>query len=297
VLVAPLAAGARVEGFLAVGERSSGVPFSAEEKEFARTLGVQTWAALENARLLRIREAKQRQDRELQVAREIQHGLFPKHPPEAVGFEVAAESRPCYEVGGDAYDWLELGDGRVALMVADVSGKGTPASLLMASVHASVRALAGAASPAVVIERLNRFLFASTQPGRFVTLFYAELDTGTRRLAYVNAGHVPAYRLARDGSASRLSEGGPALGLLDAATYEVGEVSLPPGDVLAIVSDGVTEAASPDDCEFGDDRVWGALRPQGSASTLLAGLLAAVDEWTGPAGCRDDLTALVLRAQ
>jgi len=297
VLAVPLASGARVEGVLAIGERSSGVPFSAEDRDFARTLGRQALAALENARLYRLREEKQRQDRELQVAREIQHGLFPPCPPEITGFEVAAESRPCYEVGGDAYDWVPLGGERLAFVVADVSGKGTPASLLMASVHASVRALAGTAAPALLVERLNRFLFASTQPSRFVTLFYAELDAASRRLAYVNAGHVPPYRVTRDGTASRLTDGGPALGLLDEATYEVGEVSLQPGDVVAMVTDGVTEASSPDEHEFGDDRVWEVLRSGGSASAVLAGLLSAVNSWAGPAGCRDDLTALVLEAR
>jgi len=134
----------------------------------------------------------------------------------------------------------------------------------MASVHASVRALAGTAPPALVIERLNRFLFASTQPGRFVTLFYAELDAASRRLAYVNAGHVPPYRVTRNGEVSRLVDGGPALGLLDEATYEVGEVSLQPGDVVAMVTDGVTEAGSPDESEFGDDRAAEVLRSGGA---------------------------------
>ena len=120
---------------------------------------------------------------------------------------MAAESRPCYEVGGDSYDWIPLEGGRLALVVADVSGKGTPASLLMASVHASLHALAGTAAPDRVIERLNRFLFANTQASRFVTLFYAELDPASRRLTYVNAGHVPPYRVARDGTASRLDGG------------------------------------------------------------------------------------------
>ena len=297
VLAVPLTGGTHLEGVLAIGERSSGVPYSAEDRDFARTLGLQTLAALENARLLRLREEKLRRDRELQLAREIQLGLFPPRPPEVAGFEVAAESRPCYEVGGDAYDWVDLGGGRLALVVADVSGKGTPASLLMASVHASVRALAGTASPVVVVERLNRFLFASTSPSRFVTLFYAELDTASRRLAYVNAGHVPPYRVAGDGTASRLVDGGPALGLIDDASYEVGELRLEPGDVVAVVTDGLTEALSPDEREFGDEGVWEVLRSGIGASALLARLLTAVSSWTGSAGCSDDLTALVLKAR
>ncbi|HSB62193.1 MAG TPA: SpoIIE family protein phosphatase [Vicinamibacteria bacterium] len=298
-LVVPLAAGARVEGILAIGERASRMPFSEEDRDFAQTLARQAMAALDNARLHRLRVQKQRQDRELQIAREIQRSLFPPLYPDVPGFEVAAESRSCFEVGGDSYDWIQLGGDRLALVVADVSGKGTPASILMASVHASVRALAGTAAPARLVERLNRFLFASTQANKYVTLFYAELDPASRRLAYVNAGHVPPYRLAPDGTVSRLLEGGPALGLLDGASYEAGEVSLQPGDAVAMVTDGVTEANSPDEREFGDERVCETLRALSgrTASAILEGLVAAVNEWAGAAGCSDDLTALVLRAR
>ena len=264
-LAVPLSAGARVEGVLAIGERASGMPFSEEDREMAQALARHALAALENARLQRVREEKLRQDRELQIAREIQQSLLPRRPPEVPGFDVAAESRSCYQVGGDSYDWIPLGKGRLALVVADVSGKGTPASLLMASVHASVQALAGTAAPDQVVARLNRFLFANTQASRFVTLFYAELDPAARRLTYVNAGHVPPFRVARDGTVSRLAEGGPALGLLAEGSYEVGEVTLGPGDLVAMVTDGVTEAWSPDDQEFGDDRVGEACSLSGRA--------------------------------
>ena len=297
-LAVPLSAGERVEGVLAMGERASGGPFTEEDRDFAQTLARQALAALENARLHRLRVEKQRQDRDLQIAREIQQSLFPPRYPEIPGFEVAAESRSCFQVGGDYYDWVPLEGGRLALVVADVSGKGTPASILMASVHASVQALAGTASPDRVVDRLNRFLFASTQANKFVTLFYGELDPAGRRLAYVNAGHVPPYRVGSDGSVSRLLLGGPAVGLLEDVSYEVGQVVLRPGDAVAMVTDGVTEALSPDDREFGDDRVCEVLRglPGSSASAVLAGLVQAVNDWAGPAGCTDDLTALVLRA-
>jgi sigma-B regulation protein RsbU (phosphoserine phosphatase) len=299
VLAVPLDAGSGLEGLLAIGARASGTPFSREDREFAAALARQAATALENARLNRLRAEKQRQDEELQVAREIQRSLLPRRAPELHGFDLAAESRSCYAVGGDSYDWILMGDGRLALVIADVAGKGTPASLLMASTHAYVRALAGTGAPAAVVERLNRFLFASTQTSRFVTLFYAELDAASRRLAYVNAGHVPPYRLAPDGGVSRLVEGGPALGLLERASYEAGELRLEPGDTVAMVTDGVTEANSEGEVEFGDERVCAALRALrgAGASAVLGGLLAAATAWTGPAGFADDLTALVLRAR
>jgi sigma-B regulation protein RsbU (phosphoserine phosphatase) len=296
-LAVPLAGGAGAEGVLAIGERASGTPFSEEDREFALTLARQALAALENARLHRLRAEKQRQDRELQMARDIQRSLLPPRPPEVPGFEVAAESRSCYEVGGDWYDWIDLEGGRLALVIADVSGKGTPASLLMASVSASLRALAGTAASAQVIERLNRTFFASTQPGHYVTLFYGELDVASRRFVYVNAGHIPPFRVDGKGTVSRLPGGGLAVGLLGHASYEAGEIVLQPGDVVAMVTDGVTEASSPEDCEFGDDRTGAALgagAPGGSAAAILEGLLAAVAEWTGGANSSDDRTALVL---
>ena len=299
VLAAPLIAGERVEGVLAIGERASGTPFSAEDLDFAEALARHAAHALESARLHRVRVEKQRQDHELRIAQDIQRSLLPARVPEIHGFEVAADSRPCHEVGGDSYDWIDLGGGRLALVVADASGKGTPASLLMASVHAFVHARAGTDAPAKVMERLNRFLLARTRANQYVTLFYAELDAQERRLAYVNAGHVPPYHVARDRTVRRLSGGGPPLGLLEGASYAEAQLGLEPGDVVAIVTDGLTEASAPDESEFGRVRASETLcaLSAGSASSILEGLVAAVDDWTGPAGCNDDLTTLVLKVQ
>ena len=299
-LAVPLSDGGRTDGVLAIGERASGTPFSAEDRQVAATLARQARAALENARLQRVREQKERQDRELQIAREIQESLFPPRPPEVPGFEVAGRSRPCFEVGGDSYDWIPLDGGRLAVVVGDVAGKGTPASLLMASVHASVQVLAGTTEPSRLVARLNDFLSTRAPASRFVTLLYAELDAASRRLRYVNAGHVPPYRVARDGAVSRLHAGGPALGLIHGASYDVGEVVLDPGDVVAVVTDGVTEAGSPDDAEFGDERVCDVLRSlsHGAAAEIMSGLVGAVERWTGGSGrFADDLTAVILKAR
>jgi sigma-B regulation protein RsbU (phosphoserine phosphatase) len=281
-----------------VAERPSGAAFSEEDCDFAQTLGRQALTALETVRLHRIRVEKQRQDREMQIAREIQQSLFPSGLPDVPGFELAAESQPCQEVGGDHYDLIPLPHGRLAIAVADVSGKGAPASILMASVHATLRALAGTAAPDVLMARLNRFLLESTQENKYVTLFYGELDPGSRRLTYVNAGHVPPYRVSK-GSRRRLEAGGPVVGLLEDAVYAVGEEVLAPAEVLAVVSDGVSEAASPEDVELGDERVFESLEASsaGSATEILRGLVETVHAWTGPRGCSDDLTALVLRAR
>jgi phosphoserine phosphatase RsbU/P len=298
-LVVPLTLGRRVLGLLAIGDRASGAPFSEEDADFARTLGRQALAALENVRLHRVQVEKQRQDREMQIAREIQQSLFPQDCPAVEGFEVAARSESCYQVGGDLYDFIPLSGGRLALAVADVSGKGAPASILMASVHASLRALAGGAPPALLASRLNRFLYESTQPNKFVTLFYGELDPAARRLTYVNCGHIPPFRLGRGGREERLAGSGPALGLIEDAEFEAGALHLAPSDVLAVVTDGATEALSPEGVELGDERVAFALQESasGSAGEVLRHLIERVDSWTGSAGCSDDLTALILKAR
>jgi sigma-B regulation protein RsbU (phosphoserine phosphatase) len=298
-LVVPLLAGEEVGGLLAVGERASGAPYRDDDFDYAQALGRQAQAALEGARLHRVALEKERQDREMQIAQEIQRSLFPRSTPSLDGFELAAKSRPCHQVGGDYYDFIPLEGGRLAVVIADVSGKGTPASIIMASVHASLRATAGTAPPAQLMQRLNRFLCASTQDSKYVTLFYAEVDPASRRLVYVNAGHIPPTLARASGEDERLRAGGPVLGLLPDAGYEEGEEVLESGDVLVVVTDGVTEALSPREEEFGDDRVTEVLRcTTEGAGPILAGLLEAVETWTAPAtGFGDDLTALILRAR
>ncbi|MCL4819960.1 MAG: PP2C family protein-serine/threonine phosphatase [Vicinamibacteria bacterium] len=296
--VIPLRIGARPEGFFAIGPRISGAPASDEDLDFAATLGQQALAALDTLRLQRVRLSKERQDRELQIAREIQGSLFPRGCPRLPGYELAAASDSCYEVGGDLYDYIPLPEGRLALAVADISGKGTPASLLMASLHASLRALAGSLPIDRLMARLNRFLCESTSPSKYVTLFYAELDPASGRLQYASAGHVPPFLLRADGGVTRLDRGAPVLGLLEDIDCEVGELQLVPGDVIAAVTDGATEAQDAGGNEWGDDRLVRALqarRGQGAVA-LLSGVVEGVRSWTGAAGCTDDLTVLVLKA-
>jgi phosphoserine phosphatase RsbU/P len=297
-LVVPVGLEGRPQGLMAVGEKPSRAPFSDEDLDFAMTLARQSAAALQTVRLHKVRLEKQRQDRELQIARGIQQSLFPRERPVMPCFELAARSIPCFEVGGDHYDFIPLPGGRWAITVADVSGKGTPASLLMAGVHAWLRALAGTATPVVLMRKLNRFLCESTEPQRYVTLFYGELDPLQRKLVYVNAGHVPPFVVGAGGRRQRLTQGGPVLGLLEHASYELGQATLEAGDVLTLVTDGVTEAFSEEDVEMGDALVFETLeaaREQG-AEGILDALVAAVHRWTGAAGCSDDLTSLVLKA-
>jgi sigma-B regulation protein RsbU (phosphoserine phosphatase) len=158
--------------------------------------------------------------------------------------------------------------------------------------------MAGSAPAVRTLERLYGFLYENTQASRYVTLFYAELDAARRTLAYVNAGHIPPYLRRADGSEERLRVGGPVIGLLEAVELEAGEVVLAPGDLLAVVTDGVTEALDTAGEEFGDARASSTLGRAAArgAQAALDALVAAVDAWTGAAGCTDDLTVLTLRA-
>ena len=246
-----------------------------------------------------MRLEKERQDRDLQIARGIQQSLFPRSAPQVEGFEVVAESRSCFQVGGDYYDFIPLEGGRLGLVIADVSGKGTPASLMMASVHAWLQAMAGTARPTQVLERLNRFLYANTQTSRYVTLFYGELDPARRRLAYVNAGHVPPYLRRADGREERLTAGGPVLGLLEDVALEAGELDLgagrPPRGGDRRRHRGPEPGRTRSSATSGCAGSWRESAGRGAAASLSA-LVAAVDAWVGAAGCTDDLTALILRA-
>lgn len=297
--VIPLRLGPRAGGFFAISPRASGAAVSEEDLDFAATLGQQALAALDTLRLQRVRLAKERQDRELQIAREIQGSLFPSRCPSLAGYGVAAASHSCYEVGGDLYDYIPLTDGRLALAVADISGKGTPASLLMASLHASLRALAGTLPIDRLMLRLNTFLYESTSLSKYVTLFYAELDPASGLVRYATAGHVPPFLMRADGRLSRLGCGSPVLGLLEEITCEVGELQLHPGDLIAAVTDGATEAQDSFGVEWGDERLERTLARlrELDADGLLAGVVDEVRRWTGAAGCTDDLTVLILKAR
>jgi phosphoserine phosphatase RsbU/P len=297
-LVVPAEVGV-TRGWLALGPRPAGLEFGSGECELALTLSRQALTVIETVRLHHLRLEKLRQDRELALAREIQETLLPRASLAPGPFEVAAASRPCQAVGGDYYDFIPLAGGRLGLVVADVSGKGTPASLLMASVHAAVHVLCDTLDPVALLTRINRMLCDSTQAHRYVTLFYAVCDPHAGELQFVNAGHVPPLHMTSDGTLTQLTEGGPAAGLIEDATYTMGRCPLVAGDALVLVTDGVTEAFSLDEEEYGAARLRACLQGAkgSSAASMLNRLVSDVLAWAGPPGCSDDLTAVVLRRQ
>jgi len=234
---------------------------------------------------------------DLEVARQIQFGLLPFEPWQREGFTVVSAMRPANTVGGDYFDIVELGEGRVAILMGDVAGKGMPAALLMALLQGSLRTLLTAGLRGCeLMAKLNAHLFANIPSNRLVTLFYGELDPATGRLDYVNAGHNPPLLVRGKGSIDRLSATAVALGVVDETTFEAGRVDIAPEDRLLLYTDGVTEAENALEEEYGENRLLAFLEGHRADSDrgLLDGLLASVLLYGGGVKPRDDMTLMVV---
>jgi sigma-B regulation protein RsbU (phosphoserine phosphatase) len=236
--------------------------------------------------------------RDLEIARDIQRWLVPSTPPSLPGIDIAFATRPANTVSGDYYDAFPRPGERLMLAVADVAGKSVPAALLMATIQASLRTLAAERATLLeLVAGLNRYASAHSLAGaRFTTAFLAELDLATLDLTYVNAGHVPPVLLRASGGFERLEDGGLPLGIRAEASYDSGRVRLERGDLLAILTDGVTEAENENAEEYGEERLLGLFRrpAQASAAAELKEIMSAVDAFVGTARQHDDITALVL---
>lgn len=242
-------------------------------------------------------------EEELSLARRVQTDLFPSDTSTVHHLAFAARCVPAWQVGGDLYDVFETDDGEVALVLGDVSGKGLPAALLMGVVQGAVRASCGtgaAANHEQATGRLNELLCMKTAMERFVSLFWCYADQRRGVLHYVNAGHLPPLLIRHDGVAPkviRLDEGGPVLGLLPDAQYRQATVTICPGDLLVLFSDGILEAANTRDEEFGEQGVIGAIERNwsGTPAEICAAILADVGTFLGKAVPQDDQTLLVVR--
>jgi len=201
-------------------------------------------------------------------------------------------------VGGDYFDFIPTDDNRIAVCLADVSGKGLPASLLMANVQATLRGQTFlGVSPKVCVQRANKLLYLSTSPEKFVTLFYAILDPKLHQLAFSNAGHDNPFLLTADGHTERLGTGGMVLSILEDFPYEEALVSMGPGDVLVVYSDGITEAVNTSEVQFGEERLAKVIQEHRheSASGLLECIVKEVKTFAGGMAQADDMTLLIVK--
>ncbi|MBI5838233.1 MAG: SpoIIE family protein phosphatase [Candidatus Eisenbacteria bacterium] len=298
VLAAPLRSQDRLIGVLALFNRRSG-PFGRSEERLAAILGAQAAQIIENVQHTEQERLQEALKRDLQLASAVQQELLPRSAPHWEGYEVAGRNIPAREVGGDSFEFLDLGGGRVALAIADVSGKGVSAALLMASLHATLRCLSAASeSVADCVTRVNRMLSETAATGRFATFFYAELDRATSTLRYCNAGHNFPVLLRAGGAMERLETGGLPLAVMADWKYEEGSVRLESGDVLLLYSDGVSEAEDAKGRMFGEEAVESALRRMAGlpASEIVSQLLRSVQRFAAGAPQADDQTVVVLRA-
>ena len=235
---------------------------------------------------------------EMNIARDIQMELLPKTFPKLTGLDMFAFTVPARHVGGDCYDVIDIGGGRLAITIGDVSGKGTPAAILMANVQAAVRVLSESRVPAVeLITRVNKLVHGYTEDGVFITFFYSILDTRTGQVVYVNAGHNPPCILRRDGSREYLDRGGLVIGVMPNSEYEEGHATLFAGDDLVLYTDGVTEAENTEDEMFGEERLEQLLveHRHASAREIEEEVYRSVKDFAAGAPQTDDLTMVIVK--
>jgi len=307
VLAVPLRVENRITGLLAVTNRTPGRRWSEGEIQLLDIVATHSAGVIEHARLRVEAEAKRRLEeekrvieRELDVARDIQMSLVPAAPLAAGPWEVHGRVVPARQVGGDYFDYFALDADRFAVTIADVSGKGVPAALLMANVQASLRAFCdGARAIPEAIACVNRSVTRAAAGGKFITLFYGEVDHARGVLRYANAGHNPPYLHRPDGTIEELSEGGLLLGLYEDARYGLGETAFAAGDSLLLYSDGISEATDGRDTLFGEDRLRSAWRGCATlpCADVIPRLLSDIEAFRSGAGQSDDITALVVGAR
>ena len=288
-------------GLLVVADKESrrGVgPFGDADRRTLQLFANQAAIALENAQLHRQALEKQRLEREMELAAEIQRQILPKAMPEVPGYELAGWNRPARQVGGDYYDLLPAAGGRLVVTVGDVSGKGMPAALMVSVLHSALRLMLDRQElcPGLMAQ-LNRHVCDSSTPNKFITLLSAELDPAGHRLTYLNAGHNPGLVVGADGTLRQLPAGGLPLGLFPAAAYHPGSVDLGPGDLVCLYSDGITEATDREGEELGTGRLADLLRSHAGEplSVVVRAIDAAVSTHAQGEPQGDDQTVVLLR--
>jgi phosphoserine phosphatase RsbU/P len=297
VLAVPLWNGSKVIGLIYVDSRLAHRAFTQHDLRLLGLIANMAAVKLENSRLLEEQLEKERMDEQLALAARIQRRLLPQGDPQVPRYEVCGQSTPSYEIGGDYYDFIWRGERRLLLVVADVSGKGVGAALLMAAFQASLRTLAPTEIElAEMMARLNRVMCGNSPPEKFVTAFLAELDLDRDLLRYVNAGHNPPVALL-GGELCQLARGGPVIGLLPNAVYRAGETTFGCGDLLALYTDGISEREGPGDEEYGEQRLGRFFQERREAP--LSGLMRDLDldlrSFSEGMPARDDSTVVLLR--
>jgi len=296
----PLQIQNEVKGVLCLGERMRGGSYAQTDLEFIFSLANLAFVSLENARLFTETVEKRRLENELLIAKEIQQGLLPSELPKIEGFEIAGINISSTQVGGDYYDVIPTSDGKYIIAIGDVSGKGTPASLLMANVQATVHALVPMNLPLTdTTARISDLIYRNTGSDKFITFFWGVLDPATKVFRYVNAGHNPPYVLRANGMVARLTDGGLILGVMKTIIpYLEGSVQLDSGDAVIMFTDGVSEAMDVNGSDYTEERLGKFVRELigQSAENILAAIRCEIQRYTTGAPQSDDITLVVFKA-
>lgn len=307
-LLLPIGIKNELAGVISLSPKLSEEPFTPNDLRLLKSVASQTGLALENSRLTATiaKEAaqKERLNRELEIAREVQERLFPQEKPEIEGLDYHGECRTALDVGGDYYDFLEFDDGKFGIAIGDISGKGIGASLMMASLQASLRgqSLHFKNDLAGLMSQINHLLYDASTSNRYATFFYSQYDPKTRNLIYVTAGHDPPYLLRKNGDeleVIKLDKGGAVVGMLPPmlVSYEQGEITLQSGDLIFSLTDGITEAMNPNDEEWGEEAMFSELKKVygKTAQEVAEHIVSKADEFVNGAKQHDDMTMIVVR--
>ena len=298
ILCVPLMVKSELMGVITSYNKKEADGFTQEDQRLLAIIAGQSAQIIENARLYEEEKAYTSMKEQVRLAYQIQIDLLPKSQPDIDGYDIAARSIPAQMVGGDYFDFIEIEDGRMAVCLGDVSGKGLPASLLMANLQATLRGQTIVGSPVhESVLRSNKLLYQSTDPEKFATLFYGVLDVRSHRLSYCNAGHEIPLIFSNRGAPTRLETGGMALGVMDEFPYQRDEISLDVGDLLIIYSDGIPDATNEFDHPFGEKRLVALTQElrEKPAMEILDGIIEAVQAHEGSTEQLDDLTLVVLK--
>lgn len=298
IVACPLYSQEKMRGLVFIGKKITDADFAPEELDFVATLGNTALISLENARLFGEALEKQRLEEELAIARQIQQRLLPKEPPKLSDFEIAALNLPTYSVGGDYFDYFAIDDHRYIISIADVSGKGIPAALLMSNMQATLHAMIFNEMPLnQIVARINTLLYQNTTYDKFITGFIGILDLRERTFTSVNAGHNFPYLCHANGELETLQNGGLLLGMIPNVAYELETRQLQAGDWIFMFTDGVNEAMNIQEEEFTDARIEEILRANltGSAADLVRNMSDAVKLHTAGAPQSDDITMIAIK--
>ncbi|MFQ5870323.1 MAG: SpoIIE family protein phosphatase [Candidatus Zixiibacteriota bacterium] len=296
-IAVPIKAGEEIIGVFNL-ESDQKNAYDEENLDLVEAFASQAAVTIERARLHQEALEKRRLEGELSIARQIQTTFLPKGDPQVKGFDIAGMNIPSSEVGGDFFDFIKIVENQLGVAIADVSGKGIPAALIMAAFRASLKAeILNNYAIRTIFQKVNRLLFESIEREMYVTAVYGVLDTKNRVLTFSNAGHNPPILRRADGSIEYLSDGGVALGVLELSTYEERPLSLFSGDVLILYTDGVTEAFSPEGEEFGLHRLVEVIEEKYelSARDLLNEIYERVQDFTSDSAQLDDLTMVAIK--